>query len=175
MQTKELLKLLVVIYTLICSRTKRPPSVFKPVIQHFVLTPLLALVGSKESFSEDIINYEPRARDSLIALVLDEILGGVNQIALVLYFTVVVNKTGLSIANYISLSMNALSLLMKILQMPLLFWKEHKEHRITKMKTSAISVTGNKDETVSNPIEGNDRTNDMAGGGATKAIEMKGL
>ncbi len=134
---KELFKVLIILHTVSCQK-KRPsvPLIFRKLVSMSPLAPLLAW---KVSFVQELIKYQARDIDLLVVLLLDGVVESVNQLLLVLYFAVYINKTGLDVTNVISCGTNAVGVTFKLAKVVLAYLKRRRERGLHASSSSSSS------------------------------------
>ncbi len=136
LQGKELVKILVILYTLLCQRKPFVPLILRKLVAMSPISPFLVM---KISYVDDIIKYRAREVDVLIVLLLDGVMESVNQLLLVLYFAIYINKTGLDVSNVISIFSNAAGFLLKLAQVAHIHMSRRKDSESSTIIGSSVS------------------------------------
>lgn len=105
---KEALKVLCCLY--ICV-TQKAPRYFRGIVAMSFLSPLLSF---RINYIEDIVLHVPQYSEVFLVLLFDGVLEGMNELALIYYYTGSVNQTGIDSLAVLSMVMNVASMVQKI-------------------------------------------------------------
>ena len=104
------------------------------------MSPLSPFLALRIPYVQDIIKYRAREIDVLVVLLLDGIVESVNQLLLVGYFAMYINKTGLDATNVLSMISNAAGALFKLLKVLHMYIVRRKESiRLSTVSSSPTS------------------------------------
>ncbi len=142
-QAKELLKVVVIVYTLVSpKKLSSIPLIFRKLVSMSPFSPLLAF---KVPYIQEIIKYQAREIDLLVVLLFDGIMESANQVLLVVYFALYINKTGLDATNVLSIINNSFGLLFKLVKVIHIYFTRRKEaalrlSTVTGSPTSSVTM-----------------------------------
>ena len=142
---KEILKVLAVLYCLYRGEIHQRLRYF---INSCVVTPFLLF--HLKDFNRDAVDYVPTHSEMLQSFIYDNVLEHINQLCINLFFFVVINQTGLSIEQLVTIPVNVAMILLNILRIIQLYRKaNNNRYVIPQPQTTVIEMTA------SNPVSKN--------------------
>ena len=137
--------MIVILYTLLPRRKPSSvPLIFRNLVSRSPFSPFLAL---KVPYVQEIIKYQAREIDLLVVLLLDGIMESANQVLLVMYFALYINKTGLDATNILSIITNALGLVFKLMKIIHVYFIRKKD--LTEEKTKNLTSSSSPGDAAS--------------------------
>ena len=106
------------------------------------MSPFSPFLALKIRYVQEIIKYQAREIDLLVVLLLDGIMESANQVLLVMYFALYINKTGLDATNILSIITNALGLVFKLVKVIHVYLIRRKEAiiRLSTVTSSRVAA-----------------------------------
>ena len=140
-----MLKVLAVLYCLYRGEIHQRLRYF---INSCVVTPFLLF--HLKDFKRDVVDYVPTHFELLSSFIYDNLLEHINQLSINLFFFVVINQTGLSIGQLVTIPINVAMILLNILRIIQSYRNvNNNRHVIPQSQTTVIEMTA------SNPVSNN--------------------